>query len=283
MNIAIVGLGLIGGSIGLALKSASGQIKIVGIPRREETIQDAVGRKAIDWGTTDLLKGVKDADIVFLCTPINLIVPKIKEMIPALKKGVIVTDVGSSKEEIVSQAEKLMPEGTFFVGGHPMAGKEEVKLEAAESDLLKDRIYILTETSKTDKNAVEKLEEVVKLMGSKVIKMDAKLHDLVVAGISHMPLAVAAALVNTIANSDKGKEAMKTCAASGFQDTTRIASGDPGLGTDMFVTNKKSVLKQISQFKKSLSKMEKLIKKGDPVKIEAELKRSKAFRDSIYG
>lgn len=283
MNVAIIGLGLIGGSIGLALKNASAGINVIGIPRREITIQEAIGRKAIDWGTTDAGKGIKDADIVFICTPVNLIIPKVKEVAPFLKRGAIVTDVGSSKSEIVSQAEKLMPKGTYFVGGHPMAGKEQVKLQAAELDLLKDRVYVLTETSKTSKKALEKMEEIVKLIGSKVVKMDPKLHDLVVAGISHMPLAVATALINTIADSEKGKDEMKTCAASGFQDTTRIASGDPVLGIDMFTTNKKAVLKQLSAFKKSLSKMEKLIKEGDVPKIEAELKKAKDFRDTIYG
>lgn len=283
MNVTIIGLGLIGGSIGLALKKASPEVKIIGIPHRDVTIQDAKSRGAIDEGTKDLKQGVADADIVFICTPINLIIPKLKEFASALKKGAIVTDVGSSKGEIVSQAEKLMPKGTFFVGGHPMAGKEKVKLEEAEADLFQDRTYVLTATSKTSKKAIEKLKEVVALLGSKIVEMDPKLHDLVVAGISHMPLAVAVALVNTVADSEKGKDEMKTCAASGFRDTTRIASGDPVLGVDMFTTNKKAVLKQLSAFKKSLSKMEKLIKGGDVSKIETELKRVKDFRDSIYG
>ncbi|MEA3493350.1 MAG: prephenate dehydrogenase/arogenate dehydrogenase family protein [Candidatus Margulisiibacteriota bacterium] len=283
MNIAIIGLGLIGGSIGLALKNTSAGIAVIGIPRREVTIQEAIGRKAIDWGTTDTEKGIKDADIVFICTPINLIIPKLKEFAPMLKKGAIVTDVGSSKAGIVSQAEKLMPKGTYFVGGHPMAGKEKVKIQAAELDLLKDKTYVLTETARTSKKALEKMEEVVKMIGSKVVKMDPKLHDLVAAGISHMPLAVAVALVNTIADSEKGKDEMKACAVSGFRDTTRIASGDPILGVDMFTTNKKAVLKQLSAFKKSLSKMEKLIRESDVSKLETELKRAKEFRDPIYG
>jgi prephenate dehydrogenase len=283
MNIAIIGLGLIGGSIGLALKKASPEVKIIGIPHREVTIEDAKSRGAIDEGTMDLKQGVADADIIFICTPINLIIPKLQEIVPALKKGAIVTDVGSSKGEIVSQAEKLMPKGTYFVGGHPMAGKENVKLEEAEADLFRDKIYVLTATSKTSKKAIEKLKEVVVLLGSKIVEMDPKLHDLVVSGISHMPLAVAAALVNAIADVEKGKDEMKTCAASGFKDTTRIASGDPILGVDMFTTNKKAVLKQISAFKKSLSNLEKIIKEGDTTKMEAALKKAKNFRDLIYG
>ncbi len=289
MRIAIVGIGLIGGSIGAKLKTQNlpagrqdSELKIIGIPRREETIQEAISRGAIDEGTTDPKKGVADADLIFICTPINLILPILKEIAPALKKGAIVTDVGSSKDEVVSQAQKLMPKGTYFVGGHPMAGKENVKLEAAEASLFEGKLWILTSTSKTSKKALEKVKEMVRLLDGKIIEMDPKLHDLAVAGISHMPLAISAALVSTVAAADKGKEEMKQCAASGFRDTTRIASGDPILGADMFTTNKKAVLKMISAFKKSLSHLESFIKEGDAEKIEKELEKAKLLRDSIY-
>ena len=284
MKVAIVGIGLIGGSIGLALKRVSGDqgIRISGIPRREETIQKAIELGAIDEGTMDVKQGVSGADLVFICTPINLIIPKLKEIIPSLKKGAIVTDVGSSKGEIVSQAEKLMPKGTYFVGGHPMAGKEKVKLEAAEADLFKDKIWVLTQTSKTSKKALEKLSEVVGLLGARVVEMDPKLHDLVVAGISHVPLAIAAALVNTVADSEEGKKEMKQAAASGFRDTTRIVSGDPVLGVDMFTTNKKAVLKTLAAFRKALAELDKAIKTGDQQKISALLQKAKDFRDSIF-
>ncbi|OGB86849.1 hypothetical protein A3H38_06050 [candidate division WOR-1 bacterium RIFCSPLOWO2_02_FULL_46_20] len=282
MNIVIIGLGLIGGSIGLKLKLQTSKFKIIGIPRREETIPAAIDCGAIDEGTIDPKKGVADADIVFVCTPINLIIPILKGIAPALKKGVIVTDVGSSKQEIVGQAEKIMPKGTFFVGGHPMAGKETVKLEAAEATLFAGKPWILTETSKTSQKALDKISEIISLLGGKAVKMTTKLHDLVVAGVSHMPLAIAAALVNAVADTEKGKDEMLACAASGFRDTTRIASGDPVLGVDMFTTNKAAVLKMISAFKKSLAKLEKLIKEGDSQKIAKELEAAKTFRDSIY-
>jgi len=282
MKIAIVGLGLIGGSIGLALKKANKKNEVIGIPHQEKTINQAIARQAIDWATTDLKKGVAEADIIFICTPLSLILQKIKEIAPALKKGAIVTDVGSSKAEIVLNAEKLMPAGTYFIGGHPMAGKERVKLEAAEADLFKNKTYILAVTKKTNKQALSKLETILKLLNCKIAKIDANLHDQVVAGISHMPLAVAAALVNSVADTIKGNREMKECAASGFRDTTRIASGDPELGIDMFTTNKDSVLRMLSAFKKSLVKIEKAIKAGNIRVIGAELAKAKEFRDSIY-
>ncbi|MFC1571337.1 prephenate dehydrogenase [Candidatus Margulisiibacteriota bacterium] len=285
MRIAIIGLGLIGGSIGMGLKklllASNLSPSIVGIPRREETIQAAISRGVIDEGTIDPKKGVADADLVFICTPISLIIPILKEIAPALKKGAIVTDVGSSKYEIVSQADKLMPKGTYFVGGHPMAGKEKVKLEEAEADLFNGKAWVLTPTSKTSKKALTQVGEVIQLLSGTVIQLDPKLHDLVVAGISHVPLAVAAALVNGVADVEWGQEEMKKLVASGFRDTTRVASGDPLLGVDIFSTNKKAVLKMISVFKKSLAGLEKLIKQENHEEIKKALEKAKSFRDSL--
>lgn len=281
MRIAIIGLGLIGGSLGLALKKSGVEnLRIVGIPRREETLKQAIEKGAIDEGTTDHVKGSADADIVFVCTPINLIPEIVREIAPNLKKGAIVTDVGSSKYGIVSQAERVMPKGACFVGGHPMAGKETTKLGSADPELFKDKIWVLTKTSRTSQRAWEQVSKLVGSLGTKVLGMDPKTHDLVVAAISHMPLAVAASMVNAVAGEPE-KELMSKCAASGFRDTTRIASGDPILGVDMFTTNKKSVLKMIGSFKKALSDLEKLIKEGDGEKIREELEKAKRFRDSL--
>ncbi len=282
-KIAIIGLGLIGGSIGLGLKASekASEFKIVGIPRRDETIGDALKAGAIDEGLTDHVKGAADADLVFVCTPINLIVEIVREIAPNLKKGAIVTDVGSSKQMIVSEIEKIMPKGTFFVGGHPMAGKETFKLEAAESDLFAGKKWILTPTSKTGKKAVESIKEIISLLKADILEIDPKTHDLLVAGISHMPLAVAASIVNAVAGEEQ-KDLMARVSASGFRDTTRVASGDPVLGADMFVTNQKAVLKMIGSFKKSLSTLEKLIKEGNGEKIREELEKAKKFRDLIF-
>jgi len=283
MRIAIIGLGLIGGSLGLALKrSGRNDLRIIGIPRREETLKKALEMGVVDEGTTDHVKGSLGADMVFLCTPIHLILPILQEVAPHLKKGAIVTDVGSSKYEIVSQAEKVMPKGVHFVGGHPMAGKETAKLEAADPELFKDKKWILTKTSKISKRALDEVGKLVSLLGAEVLEMDPKTHDLVVAAISHLPLAVAASAVNAIAGEPE-KDLMVKCAASGFRDTTRVASGDPILGVDMFTTNKKAVLKMLSAFKRSLSNLEKLIKEGNGEKIREELERAKAFRDRIFG
>jgi prephenate dehydrogenase len=282
MRVAIVGLGLIGGSIALGLKQANPEIKIVGITRRQETIEEAKSRRAIDEGTTDLCEGVADADIVFICTPINLIIPTFKKIAKNLKSGAIVTDVGSSKGEIVAQAAKITPKEVHFIGGHPLAGKEETKFAAAEANLFQNRVWVLTPTAKTSRPALIILTQLINLLGARVIEMKTEEHDLAVAGISHTPLAIAVALVNSVAGAKKDQAKMKQLAASGFRDTTRIASGDPELGLDMFATNKKAILKTLVNFKKALAQLETAIKQGKTAKIKQLLAQAKKFRDELY-
>ena len=284
MKVAIVGLGLIGGSIALALKKSTrgSELTIIGIPRREETLKEALEKTIIDEGTIDLKKGVSDADVVFICTPISLVTQIIDEIGHSLKPGAIVTDVASSKESIVAKAESLLPPDVFFVGGHPMAGREKVKLAAAESGLFKDRIYILTPTKKSDRHAVKALTDLITLLGAKILKLDPVEHDRVVAAISHMPLAISAALVNTIAEHKHHQKEMVTCASTGFRDTTRIASGDPALGIDMFLTNNEAVLEMIDEFKSALTRLEAAIREHDTDAIAKLLKQAQNFRDDIY-
>lgn len=282
-RIAIVGLGLIGGSLGLALKKIEGQelhFEVLGIPRREETLKTALEMQAIDEGTLEIAR-VASADIVFIATPINLILPKLQEIVPHLKSGAIVTDVGSTKGEIVSAAEKMMPKNTYFVGGHPMAGKEVVGIEAAEASLFQDKTWILTKTSKTRKEPLEVLKRIIVKIGAKVLELDPKTHDRVVAAISHVPLAAAASLVNIVAD-DEEKELMMKCASSGFRDTTRVASGSPVMGVDMFKTNRVAILKLLKDFRAEILELEKLIKSGDEEKIQARLIKAKSLRDEKF-
>jgi len=280
-KITIVGLGLIGGSIGMALKRKK-LARVIGLTSDKSKAALAVNMKAVDYASTNIKGLIQDADIIFVCYPIHLIIPEIQKIIQFVKSGTIITDVGSTKELIVKEAEKLMPRGVFFVGGHPMAGKEMIGLEHAEKDLLEGRNYILTRTKKTDPRALGTLKDLLSGIGAKVNIISPELHDRVVAEISHMPVAVAASLIDPVMNSGKLRSKMVALAASGFRDSTRIASGDPSLGTDMFITNKTAVLSAIAAFKKSLSKLEALIKKGNYQKIMDQLSRIKAFRDSIY-
>lgn len=282
MKIAIIGLGLIGGSLGLALKAAQNPgFKVVGIPRREETIAEALKLGAIDEGTTDLKKGVEGAAVIFICTPINRIIPILTEISPLLSPATIVTDVGSTKQEIVAAAEKIVPKGISFIGGHPLAGKETTKLEAAEAGLFRGKKWVLTRTSRTSPRGRVKLTEIISLTGAEILELEPKKHDLVLAAVSHLPLVVAVALVNAVAGEEEA-ELMARCAASGFRDTTRIASGDPVLGVDMFSTNKKALLKMIKAFKKTTKELEGLILSGQKEALRQKLEEARKFRQSIY-
>lgn len=273
-KVAIIGLGLIGGSLGLAIKQNKLAAKVIGLPHREETISEALNMGAIDEGSMDLKTSLAEADLVFICTPLSLIIPKLQEIIPYLKPGAIVTDVGSVKGPIVSAAKKIVPKGIKFIGGHPMAGKEKFKLSAAEANLFEGRPYILTSPSK-------KLEKIIQGIGGKMIKMKPKKHDQVVAAVSHLPLAIAAALVNAI-SLPENLDSIKETASSGFRDTTRVASGDPTMGKDIFSMNQKAVLKQIRSFKKALKELEAGIKGQKTEEVFNYLKKAKEFRDQVF-
>lgn len=279
-KVTIVGLGLIGGSLGMAIKKKK-LARVIGLTREKTKAALAVKKKAVDYASTNIKGIIQDADIIFICYPIHLILPEIKKIIQFVKPGTIITDVGSTKESIVASAEKMMPKGVFFVGGHPMAGKEKTGLDYAEADLLKEKNYILTKTKKTNQAALNTLRKFISKIGAKVLILDPKSHDEIVAGISHMPVAVAASLIDSVHRS-RSKSHLIKLAASGLRDSTRIASGDPSLGSDMFATNKRSILASLKIFKKSLSDIENLIKHGDYEKIKTKLSHIKAFRDSIY-
>ena len=281
LKVTIVGLGLIGGSLGMAIKRKK-LARVIGLTREKSKAALAVKLNAVDYASTNIRGLLQDADVIFICYPMHLIIPEIRKIIQFVRPGAIITDVGSSKEFIVKEAEKIMPRGVFFVGGHPMAGKEKIGLEEAEKDLFEGKNYILTKTAKTNERALNMLKSLISKLGAKVRVISPDVHDSIVAGISHMPVAVAAALVDSVLGSGKLSDEMMELAASGFRDTTRIASGDPDMGADMFITNKKAVLTSLNSFKKSLSEIEKLIRQGNAAMIREKLLRIKDFRDSMY-
>jgi prephenate dehydrogenase len=280
-KVTIIGLGLIGGSLAMAIKKRKSSVGVIGTSRRASTIKKALRRKIIDKGIKDFRRAVSGSDLVIICTPINRILPTLKIISRHLKKGAIVTDVGSTKAMIVKGAEKILPKHVKFVGGHPMAGKELTGLDAASANLFDGTAYILTPTKKTDRGALKSLEVFLKILKVKVLRLSPEVQDKLVAGISHLPLAVAASLVSTVAGSrDRGKFA--AVASSGFRDTTRVASGSPIMGVDLFVTNRKAVLKMIGLFKKSLNGLEAKIKRGNSKAISRLLSGAKSFRDRVY-
>src|SRR3989339_39044 len=221
MKVAIVGVGLIGGSIGLALKNSKIKIdSIIGVGRNVERLKLAKKLGAVDEFTVDIENGVKDADFVFICLPVTLIADTVKKISLFCKKEAIITDVGSVKSAIVKKIEKYFTFKSIlqpvFVGGHPIAGSEKTSVKFASKNLFQNAMVVLTPTKKTDKNALKKMKFIWEKMMASVKIMTPEEHDKIISFTSHLPHALAFSLVNAVDNLE--------FAGSGFKDTTRIAS-----------------------------------------------------------
>ena len=274
-KIAIVGVGLLGGSIGLAMRAAGYTTKRVGIGRRKESLDKALEYDAVDEVTVDMASGVRDADLVVVCTPIGIMEGMFEQMAPHLPEGCIVTDVGSTKATIVRLADRLLPRTVHFIGSHPIAGSEKTGVEFARADLFQHAVCIVTPAKRCDPAVGNAMVEFWKSLGSHVHTLEPKKHDQVLAQVSHLPHAVAAALVLL---AEQGKSTMY--AGTGFGDTTRIASGDPALWRDIFGTNREAVLKALDALEHELHNFRKAVKDGDDSALVAWLSKAKAARDA---
>ncbi|MGO8766313.1 MAG: prephenate dehydrogenase [Limisphaerales bacterium] len=254
-KITIVGVGLLGGSIGLAARKFRG-VEVAGYARREKTGSECERIGATDYTTTDLLAAVSGADLVVLCTPPAQMAELAKQFLPALKRGAIVTDVGSVKAEVVRELEPLIAKaGGHFVGSHPMAGGEKTGVLAARADLFQNAICVLTPTKKSNAAAIRKLERFWKMLGGRVVKLTPERHDLFVSRASHLPHVAAATLVNLVLGPSNPKGQSQLCAA-GFRDTTRIASGSPEMWRDIALINRKNLVSSIEAFVAELQKFQ---------------------------
>ena len=252
--VAIVGIGLIGGSLALAFRRSGLVGKIFGVSR-SETVAEALSQGVIDEGGTydDLPKIVSQADVVFLCTPIKRILELLPVTSAAARKGTVITDVGSTKAEIVSCAEKLLPEGVVFIGGHPMAGSERSGLAAADQFLFQNAMYILTATDRTPQSAVDALATLLTPLGARIRQLDPETHDRVAAAVSHLPQLLALCLVEMVGKLDEKEPSHLHMAAGGFRDMTRIASSPYRMWKDILDTNTEAVQGVLELFEEQLS------------------------------
>src|SRR3989338_8294647 len=256
-RITIIGLGLIGGSLALAIKEKKLAEEIVGVSRRRSTIDRAIKNKIVDSATLDLKDGVKDSDLVVIAAPVLKIVDIAKHITPFLKKGAILTDAGSTKRCIVANIEKIGFKGADFIGSHPIAGSEKSGIKSADKDLFKNACCILTKSNYTNPKAIGKVKKFWENLGIEVIIMRPQMHDKALSKISHLPHAVSASLVNSVGQS------RLDLAAGGFKDATRVASGEPELWRDIFLTNKDNLIKDIGILKKELNKVEAALRNND--------------------
>jgi prephenate dehydrogenase len=262
MRIAIIGLGLIGGSIGLALKQANWRnAELIGYARRRETASLARKSGAVDKVELDLSKAVKSTDIIIVATPVLTVKDVFKQIAPDLSEGSIVTDAASTKLEVIRWAQELLPSRANFVGGHPMAGKETSSIKAATADLFRNCTYCLTPLPQTKPAALRTMKDMVKALGAVPLIIEAEEHDRLVAGISHLPLLLSAALVLATTQSPSWPQ-MSRLAASGYRDLTRLASGNPELGAHICLSNQAAIVSWIDAFIEELQKLRKLVADG---------------------
>ena len=279
-KITIVGVGLLGGSIGLAARQRRLAREVAGYVRRKSSLKDCERAGAVDFATTDLLAAVSNADLVILCTPLAQMRSLAKQFLPALKRGAIVTDVGSVKAGVVRELEPLIQKaGAHFVGCHPMAGGEKMGVLAARPDLFANAVNIITPTKKSNAGAVRRLEKFWKSLGARILKMDAAQHDLLVNRSSHLPHIVAATLANLVLNPALPKNQAALC-ATGFRDTTRIASGSPEMWRDIALANRKNLSRSVDAFVTELKKFQVALKRGDARAVEKFYATAKQRRDN---
>jgi prephenate dehydrogenase len=259
-RLSILGVGLLGGSIGLAVKAAGMPCRVVGYGHRKETIQRALVVGAIDESATSSKAAVKDADLIILCTPVGLFEPLLAEIAGEIPDGAIVTDVGSTKRSVVKLGEMMLPKSAHFIGSHPMAGSEKRGIEFARADLFQGARCIVTPTERSDAEATEKVEQFWRQLGMTTTRMSPGEHDRLICDVSHLPHAVAAALIAM-----QGDAAL-TLAGKGFLDTTRIAGGDGALWRDILHDNADNLADSIERFRAQLDELLKLL---DPSKRDA--------------
>jgi prephenate dehydrogenase len=265
-NVAILGLGLLGGSLGLAIRQRKLATNIVGWSHREITRLGAIDRGAIDEGQPTPQDAVRNADLVIICTPVGIIPKLLEQIAPALRPTTIVTDVGSTKHTIVTAGDKVIGPVAKFVGSHPVAGAEKQGISAARETLFDNALCITTPTQHTDQAALKTVEQFWAALSMRLTRLSPTEHDHILSDISHLPHLIAAAVVMM-----QEERALKM-AGSGFKDTTRIAAGDAGLWRDIFVDNRFAVIRSLDRALAHLRDFRTALQANDGNKIEAMLK-----------
>lgn len=281
-RVAVIGVGLIGGSFGMALRDRGLAEVVVGVGRNEGRLQRAADLGAVDSWTLDLREGVTGADLVYIATPVGLVFDFVAKALPSVGPDCIITDAGSTKAEICRRADALVGDRATFVGGHPMAGSEEAGVEAARSDLFEGSTYVLTPTSATKREAVEKMRRVAEGIGARTLVMDPEAHDRCVAVISHFPHVMAAALALLAQQESERNPDLLDLVAGSFRDMTRVAGSPPVLWRDICMSNVNAVSEAAAEFGRLVDQAVELMQTGDARSLEDWFAGAKLVRDSIY-
>ena len=282
MKLAIIGVGLIGGSLGLCLKDKLGDgIFITGLCRTEESMRRAMELGAVDLATSNLEQVVGDADIIFLSPPVLQIVPMVKKILPFVKSGAILTDAGSTKQFIWQELKKILPPEIFYIAGHPMTGREKSGVEAADKNLFKGKAYVIVEDTGAPVEAHEKLMGVLKLTQANFLTIDIAKHDRCASIISHVPHLTAAALVTLLNDAGDDLDSCLKLIGGGFKDTTRIASSNADMWADICMTNGDAIATHLRDLQDILGNVIAAIESHDRQAVHDYFAKSKARRDEI--
>ncbi len=280
-TVAIVGVGLMGGSIGLALRERKLARRVVGVGRRQMSLDGARKIGAIDHGVTNLATGVAEAQLVVVATPVDSVAERVVQAVAAAPPGALVTDVGSTKETIVSMVDAALAtrrSGPRFVGSHPLAGDHRTGAEHARADLFDDRVVVVTPSPATRPAAVTEVSGFWESLGASVATMSPAKHDAALAITSHLPHAVAVALAAATPSE------LLRLTASGWRDTTRVAGGDPELWRAIFTANRRHVLEAMDLLTQTLGSLREALELGDQEKLTSMLEaaaRKKRERDAL--
>lgn len=281
IRVAILGLGLIGGSLGLALRQAGPeQVEVTGFARRAATGELALQMGAVDNLADTPQAAVQDADFVFLCTPVLQMLPMAEVVLPVMKPGAVLTDVGSTKGWFVQKSRSLLPQHIHYIGGHPMAGRERSGMEAAQADLFRDKWFIFTPLPDTPPELMQRLRQLIQLTGAKTAELDEQTHDQVTAVISHVPHVVAAGLVQLLRTQNDPALTARFI-GGGFRDTTRIASSDADMWADICMTNGENIAAELDATVNLLGNVATMIRAGDRQGVHEYFTQAKQLRDAL--
>ena len=279
-KIVIFGVGLIGGSLALALKLKFANLQIVGVGRNGDHLQDALKLGVIDLAETNIEQALKNADLVIIATPVAQTPPILSAIFPHLESHTVITDVGSTKTDVVACAQAILGEKSVqFVAGHPIAGAEKSGVTAAKADLFIGKNVVLTPSKNCDLKAIEKVRAMWLATGANVSEMTAAEHDSIFAAVSHLPHLLAFALVDELASRDNAEQ-LFNFAASGFRDFTRIAGSHPEMWRDITLANREALLSELEAYQTKLTSLQEKLKNEDATGLQAMFERASEARNN---
>jgi prephenate dehydrogenase len=277
-KITVLGVGLIGASFALAMKKKGFCLHVSGFGRSRENLEKAMARGIIDSFDTDPAAACRDSDLVLFSTPGGSFLDIARRSSSAFKEGSIVTDAGSVKGNLVSEMEKIMPDGVHFIGGHPIAGSDRSGIESAHEGLFLDARCIVTPTPRSDKAALKKVSDLWTALGAKVITMEPGEHDRIYAAVSHLPHVIAYSLVSMVAGIDPS---YLEFSGQGFRDMTRIAASSQELWRDVCMLNRENLVEMISVFQKNLDSLSRYLRASDADSLEREFGKARTLREGL--